>query len=115
MFSSAEIAVVLTFGSPKRLNISSVTSRMRSAVRRGFFFSAISACPAARKALSAPSGGSERSERGVSFARDSCTGVYRWACLQSLAMPAAVSFQEVGKTYSGPRGDLRALDHVSFD
>ena len=30
-------------------------------------------------------------------------------------MPAAVSFQEVGKTYSGPRGDLRALDHVSFD
>jgi ABC-2 type transport system ATP-binding protein len=30
-------------------------------------------------------------------------------------MPA-VSFQEVGKTYSGPRGDpLRALDAVSFD
>jgi ABC-2 type transport system ATP-binding protein len=29
-------------------------------------------------------------------------------------MPA-VSFQEVGKTYSGARGDLRALDRVSFD
>jgi ABC-2 type transport system ATP-binding protein len=29
-------------------------------------------------------------------------------------MPA-VSFQEVGKTYSGPRGDLRALEAVSFD
>ncbi len=36
MFISAEISVVLTFGSPKRLNSSSVTSRMRSAVRRGF-------------------------------------------------------------------------------
>jgi ABC-2 type transport system ATP-binding protein len=29
-------------------------------------------------------------------------------------MPA-VRFQEVGKTYTGPRGDLRALDGVSFD
>ena len=29
-------------------------------------------------------------------------------------MPA-VSFQEVGKTYPGARGDLRALDRVSFD
>jgi ABC-2 type transport system ATP-binding protein len=29
-------------------------------------------------------------------------------------MPA-VSFQEVGKTYSGPRGDVLALDRVSFD
>jgi len=29
-------------------------------------------------------------------------------------MPA-VAFQEVGKTYSGARGDLRALDRVSFD
>ena len=37
MPSSAEISVVETFGSPKRLNSSSVTSRMRSAVRRGFF------------------------------------------------------------------------------
>src|SRR5688572_846737 len=35
MPSSAEIAVVETFGSPWRLNRSSVTSRMRSAVRRG--------------------------------------------------------------------------------
>ena len=31
-----------------------------------------------------------------------------------LAMPA-VSFQNVSKTYSGPRGSLRALDAVSFD
>src|SRR5687768_5422338 len=115
MCSSAEIAVVLTLGSPKRLNISSVTSRMRSAVRRGFFFSAISARPAARRALSAPSGGSERSEApSGTFAADSCIGAARSACLQSRPMPA-VSFQEVGKTYSGPRGDLRALDHVSFD
>jgi ABC-2 type transport system ATP-binding protein len=30
------------------------------------------------------------------------------------AMPA-VSFQNVSKTYSGPRGSLRALDAVSFD
>src|SRR5512143_1740680 len=29
-------------------------------------------------------------------------------------MPA-VRFQEVGKTYAGPRGTLRALDGVSFD
>src|SRR3954470_15401967 len=38
MFSSAEISVVETLGSPKRLNRSSVTSRMRSAVLRGAFF-----------------------------------------------------------------------------
>jgi len=36
MPSSAEISVVETFGSPKRLNSSSVVSRIRSAVRRGF-------------------------------------------------------------------------------
>jgi ABC-2 type transport system ATP-binding protein len=30
-------------------------------------------------------------------------------------MPAAVSFSDVSKTYSGRRGTLRALDHVSFD
>src|SRR5471032_1312222 len=39
MCSSAEISVVDTFGSPKRLNRSSVTSRMRSAVRLGFLAS----------------------------------------------------------------------------
>src|SRR3990167_4485207 len=38
MRSSAEIRVVETFGSPNRLNSSSVTSSMRSAVRRGAFF-----------------------------------------------------------------------------
>src|SRR5690348_13893881 len=43
MFSSAEINVVETFGSPKRLNRSSETSRMRSAVRRGAFFGIVSA------------------------------------------------------------------------
>src|SRR4051794_1962813 len=37
MLSSAEISVVETFGSPNRLKRSSVTSRMRSAVRRGAF------------------------------------------------------------------------------
>ena len=37
MPSSAEISVVETFGSPKRLKSSSVVSRIRSAVRRGFF------------------------------------------------------------------------------
>jgi len=36
MPSSAEISVVETFGSPKRLNSSSVVSRIRSAVFRGF-------------------------------------------------------------------------------
>src|SRR5665647_72879 len=41
MPSSAEISVVETFGSPKRLNSSSVTSRMRSAVRRGAFFAIV--------------------------------------------------------------------------
>jgi ATPase subunit of ABC transporter with duplicated ATPase domains len=40
MPSSAEISVVLTLGSPKRLKSSSVTSRMRSAVRRGFLVAA---------------------------------------------------------------------------
>src|SRR6201985_528101 len=39
MCSSAEISVVDTFGSPKRLNRSNVTSRIRSAVRRGFLAS----------------------------------------------------------------------------
>jgi hypothetical protein len=43
MFSSAEISVVLTFGSPKRLNSSSVTSRMRSAVRRGLLVAIVPA------------------------------------------------------------------------
>src|SRR3990167_5486863 len=38
MRSSAEIRVVETFGSPNRVNSSSVTSSMRSAVRRGAFF-----------------------------------------------------------------------------
>jgi hypothetical protein len=41
MCISAEISVVLTFGSPKRLNSSSVVSRIRSAVRRGGFFEAM--------------------------------------------------------------------------
>jgi hypothetical protein len=47
MPSSAEISVVDTLGSPKRLNKASVTSRMRSAVRRGFLLvgSAIWCCP----------------------------------------------------------------------
>src|SRR4051794_18535789 len=35
MFSSAEIKVVDTFGSPKRLKRSRAASRIRSAVRRG--------------------------------------------------------------------------------
>lgn len=30
-------------------------------------------------------------------------------------MPAAISFQHVGKTYRGARGAVRALDDVSFD
>jgi ABC-2 type transport system ATP-binding protein len=30
-------------------------------------------------------------------------------------MPAAVSFQDVSKTYRGPRGALKALDQVSLD
>jgi ABC-2 type transport system ATP-binding protein len=38
----------------------------------------------------------------------------RQPCLQSAAM-AAVSFQQVSKIYQGHRGELRALDDVSFD
>ena len=45
MPSSAEISVVETFGSPKRLKSSSVVSRMRSAVRRGFFSAGRGAWP----------------------------------------------------------------------
>jgi hypothetical protein len=41
MFSSAEISVVDTLGSPKRLNSASVVSKIRSAVRRGAFLAMI--------------------------------------------------------------------------
>src|SRR5262245_5799192 len=41
-------------------------------------------------------------------------------CVSGFGRPAAadmpaVRFQDVGKTYSGARGDLRALDRVGFD
>ena len=56
MLSSAEMTVVETLGSPKRLNNSSVTSAMRWAVRRGGFLAmacrqALDEPPAGRRAL----------------------------------------------------------------
>src|SRR5690606_35834845 len=47
-------------------------------------------------------------------ALDSGTGARGHGCLQSLPMPA-VRFQDVAKSYPGARGEVRALDGVSFD
>jgi ABC-type multidrug transport system fused ATPase/permease subunit len=96
MRSSAEISVVLTLGSPKRLNRSSVTSRMRSAVRRGFFRVAWHGrgilAPAGRQAAYNPAPSSAYNPPST------CR-----------PMPA-IRFDHVSKTYTGARGTLRALD-----
>ena len=101
MLSSAEISVVETFGSPKRLNSSSVTSRMRSAVRRGFF------------GLRGH-GGAVCGQSSIDAARSPPARSGR--CLQSRARHAShLASSNVGKTYAAARGDVRALDDVSFD
>src|SRR5688500_1752659 len=69
MLISAEMSVVLTLGSPKRLNSSRVTSRIRSAVRRGFFL--------VRSVLA--------------MGRDSGIGPGRGCCLQSRAHAAFIA------------------------
>ena len=98
MPSSAEISVVETFGSPKRLKSSSVVSRIRSAVRRGFFWVAIGWSAWLRVNL-APAPG-----RAPSV-----------ASLQSRPPCRPFPSSRVAKTYSSARGDVRALDDVSFD
>jgi ABC-type glutathione transport system ATPase component len=92
MFSSAEISVVLTLGSPKRLNRSSVTSRMRSAVRRGF----LGGWPCGF--ILAP---------GLKG-----TPAYNPAAHAHTRHPLR---HQVSKTYQGARGAFKALDGVSFD
>ena len=122
MPSSAEISVVETLGSPKRLNSSSVTSRIRSAVRLTFL--AVVAidplpslrCFAIKVAPSAfvsngicPGVVLERSWWGLpTIARSMSTAVSRPA-------EAAVSFSGVSKRFSGSRGSVQALDDVGFD
>src|SRR5215831_7572045 len=96
MPSSAEISVVETFGSPKRLNSSSVVSRIRSAVFRGFLVWLAMDALVAGQSSTAP--------RCV---QPSVPTIVR-------ALPA-VSFVNVAKTYPSPRGDVRALDDVTFD
>ena len=56
MFSSAEMTVVETLGSPKRLNSSSVAARMRSAVRRGAFLAMASGASGGRHRAAGASG-----------------------------------------------------------
>src|SRR6185369_7165867 len=143
MFSSAEISVVLTLGSPNRLNRSSVTSRMRCAVRRGSL--RVPRAPG-RFASGSPSTGVSlplrggragallmgwRAGRAGFRARESSTarraaqprlpvrGASRKQRLPTIA-PAmssipAVSFQNVSKIYSSARGEVRALQGVGFD
>src|SRR5207245_1295182 len=113
MPSSAEISVVDTLGSPKRLNSASVTSRMRSAVRRGARLVGVAIVSCACML-------------GGQSSIKCCEGPSALAlrkqvlnCLPTIAafMPStpAISFQIVGKTYSGARGAVKALDDVSFD
>src|SRR4051812_41072661 len=102
MLSSAEISVVETLGSPKRLNSSSVTSRMRSAVRRGFFGGGaivVSYVSGGESSTSPRVGGKREKSRLPTIAR---------------SMPA-ISFQNVSKSYSAAGREVRALDGVSFD
>src|SRR5436190_4440795 len=108
MFSSAEIKVVETFGSPKRLNRSSVTSRMRSAVRRGFF--------AWVAMLSRLSFGGQSSINGAAVQWRAPPRLHVSGALPTIpALMPAISFQDVSKTFHGARGDVHALDHVGFD
>src|SRR5215470_1160587 len=96
MCSSAEISVVDTFGSPKRLNRSSVTSRMRSAVRRGFL-----ACMGA---------GTDES-RNLAPARARAHERSPYSSYNPCPM-SAIAFQRVEKTYGS---GVRALAGVSFE
>src|SRR5580765_2269824 len=107
MPSSAEISVVDTFGSPKRLNNSSVTSRMRSAVRRGGRLGSLAIVP--RTLASTPS----RVHRHRHHASARAAGCLQSRLFMSDRTPA-ISFQNVGKTYGGAHGAVRALTDVSF-
>src|ERR1700761_3686314 len=103
MCSSAEISVVDTFGSPKRLNRSSVTSRMRSAVRRGFFASMRPVLFQLAKSSTLAPRCTDSEARVVEALLDTSYN----------ARPmSAISFQQVEKTYGS---GVRALGGVSFD
>src|ERR1700758_961294 len=103
MCSSAEISVVDTLGSPKRLNRSSVTSRIRSAVRRGFFASIGSFFFQLAKSSTPARQCTDWNSRVVEALLDTSYN----------ARPmSAISFQRVEKTYGS---GVRALGGVSFD
>src|SRR6201997_921395 len=103
MCSSAEISVVDTLGSPKRLNRSSVTSRIRSAVRRGFFASIGSFFFQLAKSSTPARQCTDWNSRVVEALLDTSYN----------ARPmSAISFQRVEKTYAS---GVRALGGVSFD
>src|SRR5438105_1677354 len=103
----AEISVVDTLGSPKRLNRSSVTSRMRSAVRRGFF-AGVAMCVVRVSAQSSIN------HRGVQWREPPVQHESRGLPTIAAPMPA-ISFQNVSKIYLSARGEVHALGGVSFD
>src|SRR5450755_4866525 len=109
MPSSAEMSVVDTLGSPKRLKRSSVVSRIRSAVRRGLFFWLLfvaMAIPESRPIY--PAAGS------LSIGATPMTAGGDGLPTIAPLMPA-VAFRHVCKAFVSARGTVHALDDVSFE